>query len=346
MPTKSPSVTKRKFGYNFGVSTTQVEVRSEDANLAYQTANQALEILSGDAADLGKAKGTLTLVSAIATDIAIVNGLTYTGVAGVKANNTEFSIDTSDTAAAADLADSINNDTRHNDLKTVPTAVVVATSALGVVTITVNGTIGNLVDISSPDATITASGATLTDAGTGAHSVQVQGVQLNSAGNLVEIEETIFLDGVTAVALTKQYYRVNRAYILEVGSGLVNAGLITVRLASAGAVQATIPLGEGQTQLTNYTGSTGKNLVLQSIDFSISSGAGNAVVVLIIWWVRIRNQGWRAFGRKTLANGAFEIKLADGSIEFPADSDFKVTAEKLTGTGDGQVEVGYSYTES
>jgi hypothetical protein len=106
------------------------------------------------------ATGTLTLVSAIATDVAVVNGLTYTGVAGAKANNTQFSIDTSDTAAAADLADSINNDVRAG--VTVPGVDPVATSALGVVTITVTGGNGNAVDISSPDATITASGATLT----------------------------------------------------------------------------------------------------------------------------------------------------------------------------------------
>ena len=108
------------------------------------------------------ASGTLTLVSAIDTDVAVVNGLSYTGVTGTKANNTEFSIDTSDTEAAADLADSITRDIRVGT--TVPSVGVSATSSLGVVTINalLTGTDANSIDISSPDTTITASGATLT----------------------------------------------------------------------------------------------------------------------------------------------------------------------------------------
>ena len=41
-----------------------------------------------------------------------INGNLYTGVAGVKSNNTEFSLDSTDGASAIDLADSYNNDTR------------------------------------------------------------------------------------------------------------------------------------------------------------------------------------------------------------------------------------------
>lgn len=109
------------------------------------------------------ATATYTLTSAIATDAVTLNGLVYTGVAGVKADNTEFSIDTSDTAAAADLADSISNDTRSGTLD----VALSATSAVGVVTVTagkvVNSTYneGNDVTIASSDATIVASAAVL-----------------------------------------------------------------------------------------------------------------------------------------------------------------------------------------
>lgn len=108
--------------------------------------------------------GTYTLTSAIATDAVVLNGLLYTGVAGAKADNTEFSIDTSDTAAATDLADSITNDVRAGTLNDVT-----ATSLLGVVTATqtVAGTGGNLTTIVSNDATIVASGALFTGGGDG-----------------------------------------------------------------------------------------------------------------------------------------------------------------------------------
>jgi len=108
------------------------------------------------------ATGTLTMVSAIATDTVTVNGLVYTGVAGAKADNTEFSIDTSDTAAATDLADSITNDTR--DPVTVPSIDVTASSALGVVTVTaaVASALGNDIDMSATGGTVTPDAATLT----------------------------------------------------------------------------------------------------------------------------------------------------------------------------------------
>lgn len=119
-----------------------------DGNVDSWAANQA-EV---------KATGTITLASSVAGDYVIVNGLTYTAVAGAKSDNSEYSIDTSDTAAALDLADSISSDARHGIY-----GYLTALSALGVVTVTSNlvGAEGNKVPMSTPDTTITLSGATL-----------------------------------------------------------------------------------------------------------------------------------------------------------------------------------------
>tara|TARA_R110002167_G_scaffold331706_1_gene538383 strand:+ start:24489 stop:25106 length:618 start_codon:yes stop_codon:yes gene_type:complete len=105
------------------------------------------------------ATGTITCATAIVGNTATVNGLLYTGVSGVKADNTEFSIDTSDTACALDLADSITNDTRVGTLDDVT-----AISAVAVVTITTNsiGTAGNVVTLVSSGSTLAVSAATLT----------------------------------------------------------------------------------------------------------------------------------------------------------------------------------------
>lgn len=103
-------------------------------------------------------RGTLTLVSAIATDIADVNGNEFVGVAGaVVLGELTFDTRTSDTLAAASLAAQINGYAALLGLAT-------ATSALGVVTVrsVAAGTGGNAITISSPDTTITASAATLT----------------------------------------------------------------------------------------------------------------------------------------------------------------------------------------
>lgn len=105
------------------------------------------------------ALGTVTCVSAIVGNTVTVNGLLYTAVAGVKANDTEFSIDTGDNATATDLADSIQNDTRTGTLNDLT-----ATATTNVVTIkqTVAGVGGNATTLVSSGATLAVSGAVFT----------------------------------------------------------------------------------------------------------------------------------------------------------------------------------------
>lgn len=448
------AVGKRKTGYNTGVSTTEVEIRSEDADLAYQTVEKSLEILSGSADDDGISSGTLTLSSVTAVvaatgtvtcagvqagDTVTINGLVYTAVSGAKADNTEFSIDTGDNECAADLADSINNDTRsgtlgdvsatvatnvvtctsdqsgtdgnavtlvssngtrlavsgsgtftggldadvatvngltytavsgakannaqfsvdggdnaaaadladsiNNDTRTpitVPTVDVVASVSTNVVTIDASegGELGDDIDISGT-ANITASGATLTDVGTGARSVVVEGVD----GNYNEVSETVFLNGTTVVALSQKFLRVNDAYVDQVGSGLVNAGLITVRLASAGATQITIPIGFGQAQVTNYTVPLGKEISLKDLDVEVTQVAQNTVGVQIKLWKKLATKAWRVIETFTLETGKKRAEFNSDELVFPEKTDIKFTADKLVGTGDATVELGYSFRE-
>jgi len=118
-------------------------------------ANSLWEITS-----LVGAAGTATLLAVTNGDTVTINGLLYTATTGAKANNTEFSVDGDDTVDAADLVDSINNDTR---IGTVPSGVV-ATSALGVVTVTAvdKSIFGNTISLAETGTTITISGALLT----------------------------------------------------------------------------------------------------------------------------------------------------------------------------------------
>lgn len=254
-----------KSGYNNGV-TTIIDVRSDDADLVYNTAVQSIEVVSADANDDGTPTGTLTLVSAIVGDVAIVNGLDYTGVSGAAAED-EFDIDTSDTLAAASLAAQINADTRTPI--TVPLVDVTATSAVGVVTINAHsGADGNTVDISSVDSTITASAATLTDVdAAGSWSVKVDGLDANYA----EVSETVNLNGTIAVALTQTMIFVESAEIVTGGTDGDNQGVITVRIASAGATQITIAAGESKSSTCNYTVPAGYNAEITSVSYGISN---------------------------------------------------------------------------
>jgi phage tail sheath gpL-like len=112
-------------------------------------------------ADPVAASATLTLDTVVATDVVVIGPVTFTGT---DTPSTNLHFDTSlasDALIAADLAAKIN---AH------PTAgrTVVASAAGDVVTVTsrVKGSIGNFINISSPDTTITASASHL-QGGTG-----------------------------------------------------------------------------------------------------------------------------------------------------------------------------------
>lgn len=134
-----------------------IDVTAANGGSAICTITASTAGVDGNLIDLSSSNGGRLAVSgAFLTggddaDIFTVNGLPYTAVAGAKANNTEFSIDSTDEATAIDLADSISNDTRTGI--TVPTEDVSATNATAAVTVTAvaGGTAGNSIDISSND---------------------------------------------------------------------------------------------------------------------------------------------------------------------------------------------------
>ena len=118
--------------------------------------------------------GTVTLVSALALDTVTVNGLVYTAVAGVRSDNTEFSIDTSDAAAGIDLAAAITGDVR-----TGTNGGITATdNGSGVVTFTTDvlGTGGNAITLVSSNGTRLA----VTGSGTLTGGVTADTVVINS----------------------------------------------------------------------------------------------------------------------------------------------------------------------
>ncbi len=109
-----------------------------------------------------KANGTATCVSCVVGNTITVNGLVYTGVSGVKADNTEFSIDTGDNETATDIADSLTNDIRVGTDDADIRAKGTATTNVVTITAEAGGTSGNSITMSENSTTITLSGANLT----------------------------------------------------------------------------------------------------------------------------------------------------------------------------------------
>lgn len=118
------------------------------------TCTQTVAGVSGNSTNLTSTGGARVVLSGATfangtdADTVEVNGLTYTAVAGAKANNTEFSIDTSNDAAAIDLADAITNDSRTGTLNDVTAGAVTDTVTA---TTTIGGTVGNATTLSSSD---------------------------------------------------------------------------------------------------------------------------------------------------------------------------------------------------
>lgn len=80
-----------------------------------------------------------------------------------------------------------------------------------------------------------------TAAGTGARTVSLRTLD----GNYDEIVQTVTLNGLTPVALSGTHIRINAGVVLTAGSGLINAGTLTIRVAGAGADRGTITTPEG-----------------------------------------------------------------------------------------------------
>lgn len=109
-----------------------------------------------------KATGTITLdfAKTIATDTVTIGGNTITLITGTPSGATESKIETSSTKTASNLVTAINANTTMNPY-------LVATSALGVVTLTMfqPGLVGNFITLaknSTTAAAIAVSAATLT----------------------------------------------------------------------------------------------------------------------------------------------------------------------------------------
>lgn len=140
---------------------------------------------------LVRATGTLTFSSVIATDVAVIGGITYTFIA-TPGSAYDVDVGADDTASAANLAAAINKSgggaTTYYETGTLENPGAYATSSGAVVTVLsrLPGTIGNGIILNSVDSTITASGDTLGDtvAGVGDLDAALEGlmdeVQLNS----------------------------------------------------------------------------------------------------------------------------------------------------------------------
>ena len=105
-------------------------------------------------------------------------------------------------------------------------------------------------------------------AGKGARNITIYGLDANYA----LVEETIDMDGTTAVTTTQTFLRIYRAAVTIVGTGGENAGNITISV--GGNAQAYIEAAEGQTQISQYTVPANHTLLINAVDATVGRIGG------------------------------------------------------------------------
>lgn len=153
--------------------------------------------------------------------------------------------------------------------------------------------------------TIVSSSANDTAAGTGARTVLVTG--LDASRNV--ITETVTMNGTTPVALTAEFFRINKIEVMTAGSGLVNEGLLTAQINSqnAGGVAAETGISnDGFYSMPNSSVYKKGILLFQSASVS-RSGSGYVDIDL------------------TRYRGGLKKRIFDVGLNFPGSSSFQET---------------------
>ena len=131
------------------------------------------------------------------------------------------------------------------------------------------------VDAAAGQVTISSTSANDTSAGTGARTATIYGLDLSG----VDQNETLTMNGQTAVTSVSSYSRIFRIIINTAGTGLKNAGIVRVGTGTvAGGVPAVVwarvSIGDNQTLQTVWTVPTGKTFYMVGAEISISGTKG------------------------------------------------------------------------
>lgn len=180
-------------------------------------------------------------------------------------------------------------------------------------------------------AAVSTSTADANPSGTGARTIQVEGLD----ADYNEISEVVSLNGTTPVVLANTYLRINRAYVLHCGTGMTNAGAITIYIGAD--PQAYIQTGKGQTLQTFGTLPANKNWIITNYSLGVGRMAGTSDCVFE-GWIRLYDptaldnyQGWRTISSIYLYNGQTYTNANTATI-IPARTDYKVTVTSSAAT--------------
>lgn len=136
---------------------------------------------------------------------------------------------------------------------------------------------------------VVSTSASDTALGTGARTVLVSGLD----ANYEVISEVVTLNGLTPVLTTREYLRINVFTTTSSGSGEVNAGDITLRVAGGGAIQSIARAGYGFGRSAVFTVPAGFTLFIKSFLFTVIPPSGATINIATFGILQRSNTGNR-----------------------------------------------------
>lgn len=176
--------------------------------------------------------------------------------------------------------------------------------------------------------------------GTGAWTVLVRGLATSTASEYTT--ETFNLNGTTAVP-GGTWWRVISARVVTVGSGTINAGLITIEQ-SGGPVYCTIQIAENASSAAVYTVPTGHKLLLKhivAVQARTNGATGSGVVTLRSRPSTTANSAFHPLKRFSVQTGMELDVLYQGGIVVDELTDLKMRCDGVSGTSDVCCDIEY-----
>lgn len=191
------------------------------------------------------------------------------------------------------------------------------------------------------------SSANDTSAGTGARTVRITGLESFATTTLTQ--ETLTMNGVTAVTSSNTYVRILKVEVLTAGSGGSNAGTITCRHTTTTAnIFDVMQIGDNESLNAVCTIPGSKVGVLKVINVATTFAANNGVLVLSLWR-KDGNTADSAYRRDKvlgLGPGIGSQVVFDPPLTFSASEDFKFTQDEISaGAGDVGINFGIIFED-
>ena len=185
---------------------------------------------------------------------------------------------------------------------------------------------------------ISSSSADDAAAGTGARTVAIFG--LDASYN--EINETVTLDGQTAVNTTNSFLRIFRMYVVTAGSGATAAGTIyagtgTVTSGVPATVYGMIALNANQTQMAFWTVPAGYTLYLTGVYYTSGNTNANAWTNFQLIQRPLGGVFRQQSSSRVAGNGDFVLDLHT-PIAFSEKTDIEVRAVASTASSNVSAE--------